>query len=260
MSEHTVIRSAGALHQNRSYRSAQTSPPANNTSEPTTYSIEQLDALLAPIALYPDDLLMQVLMASTFPLQVVDASRRIEVPANKQLRGDALTAAVAAKPWDPSVKSLVPFPDVLAIMNGHLDWIQQLGYAMTVQQSGVFDSVQRLRRQADAAGSLKSNAQIAVQTEGPAIVIQPAQPNVVYVPSYNPTVVYGAWPYPSYPPACFPPPPGPGCDHRQRTAAPLPRLFLPHPEGTGSERTGRCAELCPRRRDDRRLRLHCVAG
>ena len=170
------------------------------------YTVEQLDALLAPIALYPDQLLTQILMASTYPLQIVDAQRWVEDPANKALTGDALDQALAAKDWDPSVKSLVPFPQVLRMMSDKLDWTQQLGYAVTVQQSAVLDSVQRLRTQAQAAGQLKSTAQQVVSNQGSTIIIAPAQPNVVYVPSYNPTVVYGAWPYPTYPPVYLPPP------------------------------------------------------
>lgn len=174
----------------------------------TAFNTEQLDALLAPIALYPDPLLTQVLMASTYPLQVVEAARWVEDPAHKGLSGDALTKALAAQPWDPSVKSLVPFPSVLAMMNGQLDWMQQLGYAFADQQADVLDAVQRLRRQAQAHGSLQSSPQQVVRTEEKTIIIEPAQPNVVYVPSYNPTVVYGAWPYPSYPPVYLPLPPG----------------------------------------------------
>jgi hypothetical protein len=188
------------------YSAAQPSPAAQ-PDDSQGYSVEQLDALLAPIALYPDQLLTQILMASTYPLQVVEAARWVADPTNKALTGDALTAALAQQNWDPSVKSLVPFPQVLEMMNGKLDWLQQLGYAMSVQQSAVMDSVQRLRRQAQAAGQLQSTPQQVVTTQDQAIVIAPAQPNVVYVPTYNPTVVYGAWPYPAYPPVYLPPPP-----------------------------------------------------
>jgi hypothetical protein len=179
---------------------------ANGASD--TYTTGQLDALLAPVALYPDALLAQVLMASTFPLQVVDAERWVEDPANKALQGDALVSALADRPWDPSVKSLVPFPQVLAMMSGKLDWIQDLGFAMTTQEKDVWDSVQRLRRQAQAAGNLKSSAQQVVSTENQTIVIAPAQPDVVYVPTYSPTYVYGPWLYPAYPPVYVPYPPG----------------------------------------------------
>src|SRR5579871_1216189 len=138
---------------------AQQPAPAAAPATAQTYNTEQLDALLAPIALYPDALLTQVLMASTYPLQVVEAQRWVEVPANKALTGDALSKALEAQPWDPSVKSLVPFPQALAMMNANLDWMQQLGYAFADQQADVFDSVQRLRRQAQAAGNLQSSSQ-----------------------------------------------------------------------------------------------------
>ncbi len=180
---------------------------AADDSSSTAYTIEQLDALLAPIALYPDQLLAQVLMAATFPLEVVDAARWIDNSANRALTGDALTRALAQQSWDPSVKSLVPFSQVLTMMNDHLDWLQQVGYAMTVQQGMVWDSVQRLRRQAQANQQLTTTTQQVVRTEGQAIVIEPAQPNVVFVPAYNPTVVFGSWPYPAYPPVFLPPPP-----------------------------------------------------
>jgi hypothetical protein len=183
-------------------------PAATQQADTQGYTVEQLDALLAPIALYPDQLLTQILMASTYPLQVVEAARWVDDPTNKALTGDALTAALAQQTWDPSIKSLVPFPQVLAMMNGKLDWMQQLGYAMSVQQSAVMASVQRLRLQAQNAGQLKTTSQQVVSTQDQAIVIAPAQPNVVYVPTYNPTVVYGAWPYPAYPPVYLPPPPG----------------------------------------------------
>jgi hypothetical protein len=184
---------------------AATAPQAEQTQ---AFNTEQLDALLAPIALYPDELLTQILMASTFPLEVVQAARWLEQPGNKDLKGDALQKALEPLPWDPSVKSLVPFPEVLALMNSNLDWTQQLGYAFADQQAAVFDSVQRLRRQAKGTGNLQSSPQQVVHQDGETIIIQPAQPNVVYVPNYNPTTVYGTWPYPSYPPVNLPPPPG----------------------------------------------------
>jgi uncharacterized protein DUF3300 len=186
---------------------AQTTPPAA-TDTATVFNAEQLDALLAPIALYPDALLAQVLMAATYPLQVVAASRWLDDPPNKNLTGDALAQALANQPWDPSVKSLVPFPQVLVMLNSKLDWTQQLGYAFATQQADVMDSVQRLRQQAQAAGYLKTTEQQRVVVEKSVIVIEPASPQTVYVPVYSPTVVYGAWPYPAYPPIYIPPPPG----------------------------------------------------
>lgn len=170
-----------------------------------SFNTEQLDALLAPIALYPDTLLTQILMASTFPVQLVQASRWLEDPANKNLSGDALSKALEGQTWDASVKSLVPFPQVLTMMNSNLDWTQQLGYAVASQQAAVLDSVQRLRRQAQTNGSLQDTPEQVVRTEEKVIVIQPAKPDVVYVPSYNPSVVYGGWPYPAYPPTYLPP-------------------------------------------------------
>lgn len=161
---------------------------------------EELDQLLAPIALYPDSLLAQILMASTYPLEVVQAGRWIK--ANQTLKGDALTAALEKENWDPSVKSLVNFPQVLDQMNEKLDWTQKLGDAFLAQQKDVMDTVQKLREKAEAQGNLKSSEQqkVIVEKETQTIIIEPASPQVVYVPTYNPTVVYGTWWYPSYPP------------------------------------------------------------
>jgi hypothetical protein len=186
---------------------AQTTPAAAADTA-TEFNAEQLDALLAPIALYPDALLAQVLMAATYPLEVVAASRWLEDPANKNLTGDALAQALVNQSWDPSVKSLVPFPRVLAMLNSKLDWTQQLGYAFATQQADVMNSMQRLRQQAQAAGYLKTTEQQRVVVENTTIVIEPASPQTVYVPVYSPTVVYGVWPYPAYPPIYIPPPPG----------------------------------------------------
>jgi Protein of unknown function (DUF3300) len=172
------------------------------------FSPQQLDQLLAPVALYPDALLAQVLMAATYPLDVVAADRWVREPANAQLRGDALAAALDQQPWDPSVKSLVPFPQVLAMMDSRLDWLQQLGDAFLAQPNDVMAAVQRLRQQAQAAGTLVSTAQETVENQNGTIVIVPANPNVVYVPYYNPSVAYGAWEYPNYPPIYLAPPPG----------------------------------------------------
>lgn len=180
----------------------QTQPQASAipTNAASAFNTEQLDALLAPIALYPDTLLTQILMASTYPLQIVQAARWAEQPANKGLTGDKLAKALEKQTWDPSVKSLVPFPQVLAMLNANLDWTQQLGYAFADQQAAVMDSVQRLRRQAQTSGSLQSTPQQVVRTADQVVVIESAQPELVYVPSYNPSTVYGEWPYPSYPP------------------------------------------------------------
>jgi hypothetical protein len=184
---------------------AQTSPPPAQTAP--LYQPAQLDQLLAPIALYPDELVSQILMASTYPLEVVEAERWVQDPNNARLKGDPLTAALQDKDWDPSVKSLVPFPQILGMMNERLDWLQKLGDAFLAQQADVMDSVQRLRQQAQAAGTLKSSPQQTVTSQDQTITVEPANPSTVYVPVYDPTIVYGTWPYPDYPPYYFPPPP-----------------------------------------------------
>ena len=196
---------------------AQTPASVQQAPDATGFETQQLDALLAPIALYPDQLLTQLLIASTFPLEVVEAARWQNDPAHKDLKGDALTKALEPLSWDPSVKSLVPFPQVLSLLNNNLEWTQQLGYAFANQQKDVLDSVQRLRRQAQAQGHLQSTPEQLIRTTPAAgggaaseqtIVIEPASPDVVYVPTYNPAVVYGAWPYPAYPPVAVAPSPG----------------------------------------------------
>jgi hypothetical protein len=170
------------------------------------FSQEELDQLVAPVALYPDSLLAQVLMASTYPLEVVQAARWAK--ANESLKGDALAAALEQQNWDPSVKSLVNFPQVLDMMNEKLDWTEKLGDAFLAQQKEVMETVQKLRGKAEAEGNLKSNEEqkVVVEKETQTIIIEPANPQVVYVPTYNPTVVYGAWPYPAYPPYYYYPP------------------------------------------------------
>ena len=167
---------------------------------------EQLDQLLAPIALYPDSLLAQIFMASTYPLEVVEAARWAKQHQN--LKGDALTSALEKESWDPSVKSLVNFPQVLEMMNEKLDWTQKLGDAFLAQQKEVMDTVQKLRSKAEAAGNLKNNdkQKVVVEKETKTIIIEPSSPDVIYVPVYNPTVVYGTWWYPAYPPAYYYPP------------------------------------------------------
>jgi hypothetical protein len=183
-------------------------PPAQTQPATPAYTPAELEQILAPIALYPDDLLTQILIASTYPLEVVMASRWLVQPGNKDLKGDALLKALDGQDWDASVKSLVPFPTVLKMMSDQLDWTQKLGDAFLAQQADVFAAVQALRGRAQAAGTLQSNPQQTVTQDASAIVIQPTQTNTVYVPAYNPTVAYGTWPYPSYPPAYYPPPAG----------------------------------------------------
>ena len=148
---------------------AQPKLPASTEAAATEFSVAQLDAMLAPIALYPDELLAQLLMASAYPLQVIAASRWLATGDNKNLKGDALSKALESQNWDPSVKSLVPFPQIIAMMNDKLEWTQQLGYAVVNQQAAVLDSIQRLRKQAQKAGSLKTSPQQRVETPDEAV-------------------------------------------------------------------------------------------
>ena len=182
-------------------------PPAAPTQQPAappTLKQEELDQILAPIALYPDSLIAQILMASTFPLEVVQAERFAK--QNASLKGEALTKALESQSWDASVKSLVNFPQVLTMMNEKLDWTQKLGDAFIAQQKPVLDTIQSLRAKAQAAGNLKTTKEQTVIVEQKIIKIEPADPQVIYVPTYNPTVVYGAWAYPAYPPYYYYPP------------------------------------------------------
>jgi hypothetical protein len=181
-------------------------PPATRgqVTAPPVFKPEELEQILAPVALYPDALLAQVLMASTYPLEVVQADRWAQ--QNQGLAPEALTAALEQQAWDPSVKSLVNFPQVLTMMGEKLDWTQKLGDAFLAQQQDVMNTVQSLRKKAADAGNLETTAEQKVIVEQETIVIEAASPQVVYVPTYNPTVVYGAWPYPAYPPYYYYPP------------------------------------------------------
>jgi hypothetical protein len=168
---------------------------------------EELDQILAPIALYPDSLLAQVLMAATYPLEVVQADRWVKQYRN--LPPDALNDVLDRQNWDASVKALVPFPDVLSMMSQRLEWTQSVGDAFLAQEADVMATVQELRAKAYAAGNLRSTQQQTVSREGAIIVVEPANPQIVYVPVYSPTVVYGRWWYPAYPPVViYPYPPG----------------------------------------------------
>ena len=172
-----------------------------------TFSKEQVEQLVAPIALYPDSLLAQVLMAATYPADVADAAKWSK--ANKDMKGDDAIKKVESEPWDPAVKSLVAFPQVLYMMGEKPDWVQNLGDAFLASSKDVLDAAQRLRTRAKGEGNLKSNEQQKVVVEQEAstqvIKIESTSPDVVYVPAYNPTVVYGTWPYPAYPPYYVPP-------------------------------------------------------
>lgn len=195
--------------------SAKASAAASNPAD--NFSREQLDQMMAPIALYPDSLLAQVLMASTYPGDVADAVAWSK--AHPDAKGETAVKQVANEAWDPSVQSLVAFPQLLAVLGQDGAWVQRMGDAFLAQPDDVMASVQRLRKQAEAAGNLKSNEQQKVSTQTlpadsagaaagttQAIVIESSKPDVVYVPSYDSNVVYGSWAYPSYPPYYYPPP------------------------------------------------------
>ena len=219
---------------------AQAAPAPTPATQPvaaqpvaTTYTQAQIDQWVAPIALYPDSLLSQVLMASTYPDNVMQAVQWSQ--DNPTMKGDAAVQAVASQPWDPSVKSLVAFPALLAMMGENPPWVENLGNAFLAQPHDVMDSVQRLRAIAQQTGTLKSTPQqkviVAAAAPVPAttsksstvstssttaaapaptqvIKIEPTDPQVVYVPNYNPSTVYGTWPNSAYPPVYLPPPPG----------------------------------------------------
>jgi Protein of unknown function (DUF3300) len=186
----------------------QQAPPASSQPAAQTFSAQEIEQLVAPIALHPDALFTQILMASTYPLEIVAAERWVK--GNPGLKGKALEDALQSQTWDPSVKSLTVFPQVLTMMSEKIDWTQKLGDAFLAQQKDVLAAAQTLRNRAAAAGTLKDTEQQKVVTEQVAsttvIKIVPTNPEVVYVPTYNPTVVYGAWPYPAYPPYYYYPP------------------------------------------------------
>jgi hypothetical protein len=173
---------------------AATPTPLSTTSAApdTPLTAQREDQLVAPVALYDDPLLVDVLTASSRPAEVVEAQRWISNPANAALKGDALSAALADQTWEPSVKSLAPFPQILNMMDGHLDWTEHLGDAFAVDQAGIMEAVQRLRHRAQSAGTLKSTAQQMVGNDGDFVTITPPATEV-YVPAYDPWCVYGAW-------------------------------------------------------------------
>src|SRR5688572_4330630 len=168
-----------------------------------TVSQAELDQILAPVALYPDSLLSQLLIAATYPRDIAEAAAWSR--ANPQLRGDAATRAVENEPWDPSVKSLVAFPEVLQMMDERMQWTERLGDAFMSAPEQVADTVQLLRGRADQAGSLRSSEELVVRRDYGAYVIEPAQPEVVYVPYYDPRVAYGRWWWPDYEPVWWSP-------------------------------------------------------
>lgn len=228
LSAFLFLSGAPCIAQTAETAATSTAPPAAdasvpaNTTKDAVFTQEQLDQMLAPIALYPDPLLAQVLMATTYPGEVTEAVTWSK--ANPDAKGDDAVKQVANQPWDPSVQALVAFPQVLATLGQDPVWVQRLGDAFLAQPDDVMEGVQRLRRQAQAAGNLQSNQyqnvtiqNVAAPTttaSAPApasssstIIIQPADPQVVYVPTYNPTTTYGTWAYPASPPAYYPPPP-----------------------------------------------------
>src|SRR5262249_53132290 len=178
--------------------------PAAANGETQLISADELDSLVAPIALYPDALLAQTLAASTYPLEVIQLDQWMV--NNKYLKDQALAYTVAQQPWDPSVQAMAAFPEVVQRMAGNIQWTTDLGNAFLAQQSDVMDAVQRMRAKAQRTGNLKTNAQQIVETQtGDAgkqvITVEQPNPDTVYVPSYDPQMVYGAAPagYPYYP-------------------------------------------------------------
>jgi hypothetical protein len=171
-------------------------------------SIGQIDAALAPVALYPDALLTPLLMATTYPDEVAEADGWLGETGNAKLRGDELMVALEPRPWAPSVKALVPFPVTLHMMASRAAWMAQLGRATIAAPALVAAEIQHLRRLAVATGKLKSGPRITVRDQGGVIAIATADPAMVYVPVYNPALVYGAWAYPDFPPVFIEPPQG----------------------------------------------------
>lgn len=173
----------------------------DNDEDKQTFTQEQLAQLLAPIALYPDELIGQVLQASTYPLEIVIADRWVQ--QNKELKGNDLATALERESWDPSVKALVNFPTVLAMLSQKLDLTTKLGDAFLEQKEDVMDTIQELRKKSADAGYLKSTREQKVLVANDKIIIEPEDTRVIYVPSYDPYFVYGPWWYPEYPPYYF---------------------------------------------------------
>jgi hypothetical protein len=178
--------------------------PTTDT-QPATIPPDQLDSLVAPIALYPDPLLAQMLAASTYPLEIIQLQQFMD--NNKSLTGQALTNAVMKENWDPSVQAMAAVPDALKVLSENIKWTTDLGNAFLAQENDVMDAVQRMRLKAQGNGQLKTSQQQTVETKvvesKTVVVIQPSSPDVIYVPSYDPMVVYGAPAYP-YPPVYYP--------------------------------------------------------
>ena len=199
-----AIMAAASLAAGAQQPAPTQTPPPSQTDQ-TLLKPEQLEALVAPIALYPDALLANMLAAATYPLEVVEADRWIK--ENKNLKGDALKTAVDKKGWDDSVKALTATSSVLDMMSDKLDWTKDLGDAMLAQQADLMDTIQRLREKARSNNKLSTTKQqkvtVTQQENKQVIVIEPTDPNAMYVPYYEPATVYGAWPYADYPPYYF---------------------------------------------------------
>jgi hypothetical protein len=191
--------------------SASTAPAGAAEQPAAKIPPEQLESLVAPIALYPDDLLAQTLAASTYPLEIVQLQQWLA--KHPDLKDKALADSVAKQPWDPSIQSMAALPELVKRLADDVQWTTDLGNAFLAQQADVMDAVQRMRKKAKDKGTLESNEQQKVETKvvekDTVIIVVPANPEVIYVPTYSPTVVYGPPVYP-YPPIYYPPPPPPG--------------------------------------------------
>src|SRR5829696_2508675 len=205
----TIIACSGLIAPGNMLLLAQTTPQgpaAAPAAQEATIPPEQLDALVAPIALYPDPLLTQTLVASTYPLELMQLQQWLG--RNPGLTGKKQSDAVMKQPWDPSIQVMAALPDVVKRLSDDIQWTTDLGNVFLAQQQDVFDAVQRMRQKAQGTGALNANQQQKVETQvvesREVIVIEQSNPEVVYVPSYNPTVVYGAPVYP-YPPIYYPP-------------------------------------------------------
>ena len=186
---------------------AAAAPAAGSVQDAAKIPNDQLDSLVAPIALYPDPMLSQVLVASTYPLEIVQLQQWL--PRNSNLKEAELVDAAKKEDWDPSIQAMVVFPDLVKQLSDNVRWTTDLGNAFLAQQSDVMDAVQRLRKRAKDDGKLQSNENMMVETtteeSETVVVIQPSSPDVVYVPTYNPVAVWGPPPYYPYPPIYYPP-------------------------------------------------------
>jgi hypothetical protein len=201
-------------------------PAIQTTVAAPSLSIPQYDELVAPVALYPDALLADVLAASTYPLEIVEEDRWLGESDNASLAGDNLAAALGAQPWDPGVKSLAPFPDVVAMLDSHLDWTEELGQAFLANPDAVLAAVQRMRARAIAAGSLSSNGEETVADTDNEIAISTPPSDYLYVPEYDPWCAFGNWPYSVPRPYFFEPWPG-YCEPDEYSVVFSPGVALP---------------------------------